>query len=152
MADSPQATGRGMVITGSVITVVSLLITGAAVAYFVTGMISSPEAMSMVFPFLLIGWLTFAMPTWFIGVPVLGLGRARQRGPVKGAKAAWVVTLAGLPTVAVLLFLTAASGASVAFNSLIVAIPIAIVAMIGGVAWLVWGKPADHADVSKVSG
>ena len=144
MAEAARGDGRGMVIGGGIITGISLVITGAAVAYFISGIISSPEAMSMVFPFLLIGWLTFALPTWFVGVPLLGLGRARERGPVRGATAAWIVTLVGLPTVALLL-VSAASGASWVFYALIVAIPAAIIAMIVGLVWLVWGKPAQSS-------
>ena len=141
MVDAPRNGSRGMVITGGIITGISLLITGAAVVYFVTGVITSPEAMSMVFPFLLLGWITFGLPTWFIGVPVLAIGRSRQRGPVKGATAAWIVALAGLPVVGFLLG-SATSGSIWVFYALVVAIPLAIVTMIVGLIWLVWGKPA----------
>ncbi len=54
-----------------------------------------------------------------------------------------VVALMGLPTVGLLLA-SAASGATWVFYALIAAIPLSIVAMIGGLAWLVWGKPV-HA-------
>lgn len=143
MAETSAKPGRAMVISGGILSGLALAITGAAVVYFIVGIQDGPAAMSMIFPFLLLGWLTIAGPAWFIGLPLLAIGRTHQRGPVRGATAAWIVALMGLPTVGTLLF-SAASGATWAFYALIAAIPLSIVAMIGGLAWLVWGKPG-HA-------
>ena len=143
MTETSAKSGRGLVVSGGILSGLSLVMTGAAVVYFIVGIQDGPEAMSMIFPFLLLGWLTIAGPAWFIGLPLLAIGRSQQRGPVRGATAAWIVALMGLPTVGLLLA-SAASGATWVFYALIAAIPLSIVAMIGGLAWLVWGKPS-HA-------
>ncbi len=144
MTASGQRAGRPLVISGGIITGLSLLVTALAVVYFIHGALTAPEAMSMVFPFVLLGWIILACPTWVIGVPLLAVGRSRQRGPVKGATAAWIVALAGLPIV---LFLvgSAISGSPEVLYALVVAIPLAIVSSVVGLVWLVWGAPADGA-------
>ena len=95
MAETSAKSGRGLVVSGGILSGLSLVMTGAAVVYFIVGIQGGPEAMSLIFPFLLLGWLTIAGATWV-------------------------------------------------FYPLIAAIPLSIVAMIGGLAWLVWGKPS-HA-------
>ena len=145
-ANAAPSRGRGLVIIGAIITGISLAITLAAVVYFVDGMLTSAEAMSMVFPFLLLGWLALAIPTWALGIWLLGLGRQRQRGAVRGSAVAWIVAIGALPAIGFLLSLAmgaATGGAAIVFYALIVSIPLMIVLSIAAGAWLVWGKPAS---------
>lgn len=144
MTVSGQRPGRALVIFGGIITGLSLLVTTLAVTYFTHGALTAPEAMSMEFPLVLLGWIILACPTWVIGVPLLAVGRSRQRGPVKGATAAWIVALAGLPLVWFLVG-SAIAGSPELLYVLVVAIPLAIVSSLVGLVWLVWGPPADSA-------
>lgn len=143
MASRP---GRGMVIAGAIIVAIAAILTIVAIAYFAAGMTSSPQAMSMVFPFLLLAWLATATPTWVIGILLLGLGRQQQRGPVRSQGLAWVLAMAALPIISVLLVLVmsaAMAGTTVVFMALMVSIPVMIVTGFGAGAWLVWGRPRD---------
>ncbi|MGI9196651.1 MAG: hypothetical protein ACR2KE_04240 [Candidatus Nanopelagicales bacterium] len=138
------ARGRGLVVAGAIVTIASLAVTVLAVAYFIAGMGASSEAMSMVFPFLLMFWLLLAIPSWMLGIGLLGAGRQQQRGPVRGHVAAWIVAMAALPVIVLLLILAiVASGSSpVFFDALLVSIPLMLIASLAAGAWLVWGKPA----------
>lgn len=144
-AAAPKPRGRGLVIAGAVIAGISVVITAAACIYFVTGVMESPEAMSMVFVFVLLGWLALATPSWSLGIVLLGIGRQQQRGPVRGHVAAWIIALGSLPLVGFLLSSAVFSGGSgnleLLFYALIVSIPLAIVGSLAAGAWLVWGKP-----------
>ena len=143
VASVPTKPGRGLVIAGGILAGISVAITVATCVYFVTGLIEGPEAMSMIFVFLLLGWLLLATPTWIAGIVLLGLGRQRQRGQVRGYLVAWIIALGGLPLVGMLLMSAASSaGSQVLFFALIASIPLAIIGSIAAGAWLVWGKPA----------
>ena len=106
----------------------------------------------MVFAFVLVGWLALATPTWTLGIVLLGIGRQRQRGQVRGAIAAWIIALAGLPLVGSLLMGAVSSagsdGVPVVFIALVVSIPLAIIGSLAAGAWLVWGRPANPTPAS----
>lgn len=140
--------GRGMVITGAIFLAIGFIITIACSIYFITGVASSPEAMSMVFPFLLVAWVTFGAPPWYLGLILGGIGRTRQRGPVKAAPLAWILGAAVFVFVPVGLMLVASTGSGPLFVVFVIAIPLLILAGFGGAAWLMWGTPRDQAVTS----
>ena len=70
-SQAPAKSGRGLVIAGGIVTGISVTITAVALVYFVTGLITAAEAMSMVFPFLMLAWLFLAVPTWVAGIALL---------------------------------------------------------------------------------
>lgn len=145
-SNAAPSRGRGLVISGAIITGISLAITLAAIVYFIDGMVRSAEAMSMVFPFLLLGWLALAIPTWTVGILLLGMGRQKQRGVVRGSTVAWIVAVGALPVIGFLLSSAmgaAMGGSSIVFYALIASIPLMIVLSIVAGAWLVWGKSAS---------
>ena len=134
-------------IAGSILVGLYLLPALALIAWFVSGLLTASEAMSMVFVFWLIA-LLLLMPLWIVGIALLGVGRAQQRGPVTGSVAAWVLAIGAMPAIGVLLTLTvsAAGGggdavAGVAFAALVIGIPVLMVLSLASGAWLTWGKP-----------
>lgn len=139
--------GRGLVIAGAILAGLYLVPAIALIAWFVSGLISSPEAMSMVFVFWVFGLLALT-PLWVGGIAMLGVGRARQRGPVKGATVAWILAIGGLPAIGALLSVTLSlltsgqdSLGGLAFVAFVVGIPLlTVLALLSG-AWLTWGKP-----------
>lgn len=138
--------GRGLVVSGAIITAISLAITTVVAIYFVAGLVSSPQAMSIIFPFLLLSWLALAMPTWIAGIVLLGSGRQMQRGRVRGQAVTWIFAAGSLPVIAVLLVAAITSsitGTDVTFILLVVSIPLMIVVSIAAGAWLVWGRRQD---------
>ena len=95
---------------------------------------------------------TFALlaltPLWIIGIALLGAGRSQQRGPVKGATAAWILAIGGMPAIGFLMTVVLSllnagqdSLGGIAFGALVVGIPLlTVLALVSG-AWLTWGKP-----------
>lgn len=145
---SPQPTrGRGLVIAGAILVVVYLVPAVALIAWFVWGLLTAAEAASMVFVFWLFALLALT-PLWIIGIVLLGAGRSQQRGPVKGATAAWILAIGGMPAIGLLLSAVMSllgagqdSLSGVAFAALLVGIPVlTVLALVSG-AWLTWGKP-----------
>ena len=142
---APQ--GRGLVIAGAILVIVYLVPAIALIAWFVSGLISASEAMSMVFIFWVFGLLALT-PLWVCGIAMLGVGRARQRGPVKGATVVWILAIGGLPAIGALLSVTLSlltsgqdSLGGIAFAAFVVGIPVlTVLALVSG-AWLTWGKP-----------
>ena len=101
----------------------------------------------MVFVFWLFALLALT-PLWIIGIVLLGAGRSQQRGPVKGATAAWILAIGGMPAIGLLLSAVMSllgagqdSLSGVAFAALLVGIPVlTVLALVSG-AWLTWGRP-----------
>jgi len=142
--------GRGLVIAGSILVGLYLLPALVLIAWFVSGLLTSSEAMSMVFVFWLLA-LLLLMPLWIVGIALLGAGRAQQRGPVAGSVAAWVLAIGAMPAIGGLLGLTVsavgAGGDSLAgatFAALVIGIPVLIVLALASGAWLTWGKPRSR--------
>lgn len=94
--------------------------------------------------------LVLLAPLWFLGIALLGAGRSKQRGPVRGAIAAWILAVCGLPVSAALIAVaiwalcgdegcraTFLSAFTVAFVGIAVLTPV----VAASVAWLIWGKP-----------
>ena len=123
MSDTTQRPGRGFVIAGAILTGISVLVTVSAGVDSIRAL-TAERTYGIAFFGILLYWMILAAPTWYVGVPLLGLGRSRQRGPVKYSVWAWVVALAVLPVV-------------------LVATPLASVPSVAAAAWLVWGKPAQ---------
>ena len=147
-AQDPAASrGRGLVIAGSILVGLYLLPALAMLVWFVWGLVTAPEAMSMVFPFWFLALLVLS-PVWVAGIALLGAGRSQQRGPVAGSVVAWVLALGGMPAIGFLLIATesllgtvplAVTSASVV--ALLISIPLlTVLALLSG-AWLIWGKP-----------
>ena len=144
MSDEQRAPRPGRVTTviGGILLGISAVITVIAAVYFVTGMISSPEAMSMVFPFLLMFWIFFAAPTWYLGLLLIGIGRSQHRGPVAWAPLAWILACALFPLISLqMILLGAVEPSSALFIVFVVSIPVLIIAGFASAAWLLWGKP-----------
>lgn len=134
-------------IAGAILVSLYLLPALAMLMWFIWGLATAPEAMSMVFAFWLIALLTLT-PLWVVGIALLGAGRSRQRGAVKGATLAWILAIGGMPAIGALMAMSIAllgagqdslGGAS--FALLIIGIPVLTgLALLSG-AWLTWGKP-----------
>lgn len=141
------ARGRGLVIAGAILVGVYLIPAVALIAWFVWGLATSAQAASVVFAFWLVGLLAFT-PLWIIGIALLGAGRAQQRGPVRGAAAAWILAIGGMPAIGALLAVTFAlvntgqdTVGGLAFVALVVGIPLLTVLSLLSGAWLTWGRP-----------
>lgn len=145
-APAPPQQGRGLVIAGAILVGVYLVPAIVLIAWFVWGLLTAAGAMSMVFPFWLLA-LVLLSPLWIAGIALLGAGRARQRGSVRGRTLAWVLAIGGMPAIGVLLtasvsLLSAGQEAlgGFAFGALVVGIPLlTALALLSG-AWLTWGK------------
>jgi hypothetical protein len=147
-AEAPvPARGRGLVIAGAILVIVYLIPAVALIAWFVSALATSAEAASLVFVFWLFGLLAFT-PVWIVGIALLATGRSRQRGPVTGATAAWILAVGGMPAIAILLgivFSLLNTGqdtlGGIALVALVVGVPLlTVLALLSG-AWLTWGKP-----------
>jgi hypothetical protein len=145
-AVSPRAPGRGLVIVGSILVGLYLLPAVVLIGWFLWGLAADAGAMGMVFPFWLMALLILT-PLWIVGIALLGAGRTRQRGSVKGVVPAWILAVGGMPAIGVLL--TAAisllssgqdSLGGAAFVLMVIGIPVlTVLALLSG-AWLTWGK------------
>jgi hypothetical protein len=139
--------GRGLVIAGAILVGLYLLPALALIAWFLWGLASSAQTMSMVLPFWLLALLVLT-PVWIAGIALLGAGRAQQRGPVAGSVVAWVLALGGMPAIGFLLTATVSllgtgqdAVASASFVALLISIPLlTVLALLSG-AWLTWGRP-----------
>ena len=141
------ARGRGLVIAGAILVVLYLVPALAMLLWFLWGLATSPEAMSMVFAFWLLALLLLT-PLWVAGIALLGTGRSQQRGAVKGATLAWILAIGGMPAIGALMAVSIAllsagqdSIGGVSFVLLVIGIPVlTVLASLSG-AWLTWGKP-----------
>lgn len=111
------------------------------------GVMEGGEGIYLVILFYL---LVLLSPLWFVGIALLGVGRSKQRGPVRGAIAAWILAVCGLPVSAALIAVAIwalcgdegcrarfLSAFTVAFVGIAVLTPV----VVASVAWLIWGKP-----------
>ena len=130
MSETTERRGRGLVIAGAILTVLSLLATIAAAVATVMAL-TAERQYGIAFFGILLYWAILGGTTWYIGVPLLGLGRTQQRGPVKFAVLAWVIALILLPVVAL--------------GTVLAAVP-----SVAAAAWLVWGKPAQKGPATPV--
>lgn len=147
LPDRAPSRGRGLVVSGAILVGLYLLPAVALIAWFVWGLLTSMEAMSMVFAFWIVALLALT-PLWIVGIALLGAGRSQQRGPVRAATAAWVLAIGGMPTIGVLLTaVTSLLGVGqealggFAFALLVAGIPVLTVLALASGAWLTWGKP-----------
>ena len=132
---------------GAILTGIYLVPAVVSIAWFAWGLLTSVQAASMVFAFWLLALLALT-PLWIVGIALLGSGRSQQRGRVKGATAAWVLAIGGMPAIAVVLGATVAlvntgqdTVGGLAFAALLVVIPLlTVLALLSG-AWLTWGRP-----------
>lgn len=136
-----------MVIAGAILVGIYLVPAAALIAWFVWGLFTSMQAASMVLVFWLFALLALT-PLWIIGIALLGAGRSQQRGPVKGATAAWILAIGGMPAIGAILAATfwllnagQDSLGGFAFAGLLLGIPLlTVLALVSG-AWLTWGRP-----------
>jgi hypothetical protein len=127
ISETTSRRGRGLVIAGGILTVLSLIVSIAvAVNWFFLFLDPNTRGIAYFAGFLAL--LVLAAPTWYIGVPLLATGRSQQRGPVKSSVLAWIIAMTFLPAV----FIAGALG------SLLL---LAFVPSVAATAWLVWGKP-----------
>jgi len=145
--------GRGLVIAGGILAGLYVIITVVLFAWFAQGLATGGEtALSMVFPFWLIGWLAFT-PLWLAGIGMLGIGRSRQRGPVRASVVAWIIALGSVPLIPVILsglmsvlssgldVSTEGAASTVAFAILVASIVLMPLIALAAGAWLTWGAP-----------
>ena len=127
ISETTSRRGRGLVIAGGILTVLSLIVSIAvAVNWFILFLDPNTRGIAYFAGFLAL--LVLGAPTWYIGVPLLATGRSQQRGPVKRSVLAWIIAMAFLPAVLI-------SGALGSLSLL------AFVPSVAATAWLVWGKP-----------
>lgn len=155
MSDITTPRGRGLVISGALVAGVPLVF-AIVWATFAAASGVFGDALIMLTT---IG-LPFVSPTWFLGVALLAIGRSRQRGPVKASVLAWIVALAAVPAAFVAFLFVYSNSLAASYadaseplppigNYAVVALtPLAIVASLVAVAWLVWGKPAQSASIN----
>ncbi|MFM9135436.1 MAG: hypothetical protein ACKOT0_08405 [bacterium] len=130
---SPGKTrGRGLVIAGGILTVLSVAVCVAAAVNWVVFLATDEQGIA--FFWILVYWFILAAPTWYVGVPLLAIGRSQQRGPVKLSVLAWVIAMA------LLLFVLVATGIG---NWQFVVFPVSFLPSVAAAAWLVWGKPVS---------
>lgn len=121
-----------------------------ALRYLIDVMRGVMEGGEGIYLVILFYFLVLLSPLWFVGIALLGVGRSKQRGPVRGAIAAWILAVCGLPVSAALIAVaiwalcgnegcreTIFSAFTVAFVGIAVLTPV----VVASVAWLIWGKP-----------
>ncbi len=158
MSDPGYTGGRGLVISGAIVIGLNLFVTIMVAAYLLSfDALVTMGVETGLAPVVIPMGLTVVIPSWFVGVPLLAIGRSRQRGPVKGAVWAWIVALAAVPVSLFLLLLVVDASLSAysartadpvpawAANAAVALVPLAVVLAFAAVAWLVWGKPAQPA-------
>ena len=96
--------------------------------------------------------LVLLTPIWVVGIALLGVGRSKQRGRVRGAIVAWILAVGGLPGIAILIAAGnwagnsgGIDGTGIALMIILSGIPVLSVLALASGAWLVWGRPpASH--------
>lgn len=143
----PRPRGTGLVVTGAVFLGIGILVTVGALAFFISGM-STPDgdqAMSMIFPFLIMAWIIFGAAPWYLGLVLVAIGRRQQRGPVTGEVIWWIFGCAVYPGVFFQLSLLVAGVGSVPTLFIFaVSIPVFILLSWVGAALLIWGRPKQQ--------
>ena len=148
------ARGRGLVIAGAIllglylIPVVVILV--LALRYLIYVMRGVEEGGEGIFLIILFYVLVTLAPLWFVGIALIGVGRTKQRGPVRGAVAVWILAVCGLPVSAALIAVAmwalcddAGCRAPVdsVFTIAFVGIGVLTPVVVASVAWLIWGRP-----------
>jgi len=148
------ARGRGLVIAGAIlvglylIPVLAILVfTLRYLIYVMRGVVEGGEGIYLI---ILAYSLVLLAPLWFVGIALLGVGRSKQRGPVRGAIAVWILAVCGLPVSAALIAVAMwalcddascrapfYSGLPIAFVGIALLTPV----VVASVAWLIWGRP-----------
>jgi hypothetical protein len=151
---SIPARGRGLVIAGAILlglyllpVVVILVVTLRYLIYVMRGVEESGEGIFLIILFYL---LVLLAPLWFVGIALIGVGRSKQRGPVRGAIAVWILAVCGLPVSAALIAVAMwafcddagcrapfYSAFTIAFIGIGVLTPV----VVASVAWMIWGRP-----------
>ena len=146
--------GRGLVIAGAILlglyllpVLAILVLTLRYLIYVMRGVEESGEGIFLIILFYL---LVLLAPLWFVGIALLGVGRSKQRGPVRGAIAVWILAVCGLPVSAVLIAVAMwafcddagcrapfYSAFTIAFVGIALLTPV----VVASVAWLIWGRP-----------
>ena len=155
MSEAVHTRGRGLVISGALLIALNLIVTIVVAAYlrFFDALVAMGVDTGLGPALIPIG-LAVDIASWFVGVPLLAIGRSRQRGPVKGAVFAWIVALAAV-AVALVLLLFIVNASVTAFYAgtaepvpawiiyaSIASVPLTIISAYAAVAWLAWGTPA----------
>ncbi len=148
------ARGRGLVIAGAIllglylVPVVAILV--FALRYLIDVMRGVMEGGEGILLVILFYSLVLLAPLWFVGIALIGVGRSKQRGPVRGAVAVWILAVCGLPVSAALIAVAMwalcgdascrapfYSAFTIAFIGIAVLTPV----VVASVAWLIWGRP-----------
>ena len=146
--------GRGLVIAGAILlglylipVVVILVLSLRYLIYVMRGVVEGGEGIYLI---ILAYLLVLLAPLWFVGIALLGVGRTKQRGPVRGAVAVWILAVCGLPVSAALIAVAmwalcddAGCRAPVdsVFTIAFVGIGVLTPVVVASVAWLIWGRP-----------
>lgn len=153
MTGAVNTPGRGLVASGALLIALTLITTIMVASYllFFDSLVAMGVATGLG-PMLIPIGLAVVIPSWYVGVPLLAIGRSRQRGPVKGAVIAWIVALAAVP-VALILLLLVVNASVTAFYAgtaepvpvwagyiVIALVPLAVISALAAVAWLARGK------------
>ena len=146
--------GRGLVIAGAILLGLYLLpvlaILVLTLRYLIYVMRGVEEGGEGIFLIILFYSLVLLSPLWFVGIALLGVGRSKQRGPVRGTIAVWILAVCGLPVSAVLIAVAMwafcddagcrapfYSAFTIAFIGIGVLTPVVVASL----AWLIWGRP-----------
>jgi hypothetical protein len=138
--------GRGLVIAGAILVVLYIFPTVVWLVGMGWAFIRQQEL-----PLQFLIWffaLVLMTPIWVIGIALLGVGRSRQRGRVRGAIVAWILAVGGLPGIAIVIAAGnwagssgGAAGTGIALAVILTGIPVLSVLALASGAWLVWVRP-----------
>lgn len=138
--------GRGLVIAGAILVMFYIV----PVVVWLVGMgwaLIRQQELPMQFLIWFFA-LVLLTPVWVVGIALLGVGRSKQRGRVRGAIVAWILALSGLPGIAILIAAGNWAGSSggtagtgIALLVILSGIPVLSVLALASGAWLVWGRP-----------
>ena len=142
--------GRGLVIAGAILVVLYIVPTVVWLVGLGWALIRQQEL-----PMQFLIWffaLVLLTPIWVVGIALLGVGRSKQRGRVRGAIVAWILAVGGLPGIAILIAAGhwagnsgGIDGTGIALTIILSGIPVLSVLALASGAWLVWGRPpASH--------
>ncbi len=138
--------GRGLVIAGAILVMFYIVPTVVWLVGMGWTLIRQQEL-----PMQFLIWffaLVLMSPIWVVGIALLGVGRSKQRGRVRGAIVAWILAVGGLPGIAILIAAGnwagnsgGTAGTGIALAIILSGIPVLSVLALASGAWLVWGRP-----------
>ena len=138
--------GRGQVIAGAILVMFYIVPTVVWLVGLGWALIRQQEL-----PIQFLIWffaLVLMTPIWVVGIALLGVGRSKQRGRVRGAIVAWILAVGGLPGIIILIAVGNWAGSSggtagtgIALAIILSGIPVLSVLALASGAWLVWGRP-----------